>query len=137
MIPISDIIEIIKQISKNTTTSGDPFAFRKGKVESVSPLTISIDQKLILEEDDLVLTHLVKDYYVDISVSHKTEDFGVSEGKYTDIKDHNHEYKGRKKIMVHNGLQEGENVILFKIQGGQLYIVLDRYSDPITEGEWQ
>lgn len=133
---ISDIIEIIKQISKNTTSSGDPFSFRKGTVESVQPLTISIDQKLLLEESDLVLTHLVRDYFVDVSVSHTTEDFGISEGKYTDIKDHSHEYKGRKKIQIHNGLQEGENVILFKIQGGQLYIVLDRYTDPVTKGEW-
>jgi hypothetical protein len=105
-------------------------------VESVNPITVRVDQKLLLEEDDLILTHLVRDYDVDISVSHETEDFELVEGVLTDIKSHKHEYKGRKRITIHNGLKVGEDIVLLKVQGGQTYIVLDRYKDPHTEGEW-
>lgn len=39
---------------------------------------------------------------------------------------HSHSYKGRKSFTVHNGLVQGDEVILLRMQGGQKYIVLDR-----------
>ena len=133
---MADLVQLLKELSKKTNDAQEPFEHRKGTVESVKPLTVRVDQKLILEEDDLILTHLVRDYDVDISVSHETEDFELVEGVLTDIKSHKHEYKGRKRITVHNGLKAGEDVVLLKVQGGQTYIVLDRFKDPQTEGEW-
>ena len=133
---VADLIRALKQLQQMNNDSVDYFEFRKGTVETINPLTVKIDQKLILEEDDLILTHLVRDYDVDISVSHETEDFELVEGVLTDIKSHKHEYKGRKRITVHNGLKAGEDVVLLKAQGGQTYIVLDRYKDPHAEGEW-
>ena len=50
--------------------------------------------------------------------------------------DHEHEYKGRKKIMMHYSLRKGEKVVLIRQAGGQLYYILDRIDDPIVEGEW-
>lgn len=133
---MADLIQLLKELSKNTNEANEPFEHRKGTVETVNPLTIKVDQKLILEEEDLILTHLVKDYDVDISVSHETKEFELIEGTPTDIKKHKHEYKGRKKITIHQGLKVGEEVVLLKVQGGQMYIVLDRYTAPQTEGEW-
>ena len=133
---MADLVELLKELSKATSESMDLFEHRKGTVESINPLAIKVDQKLILENEELLLTHLVKDYEVDISVSHQTEPFEIVEGAPTDIKKHKHEYKGRKKITIHQGLKVGEEVILLKVQGGQTYIVLDRYTSPITEGEW-
>ena len=133
---MAELVQLLKELSKTTNDEGEPFEHRKGTVESVNPVTVRVDQKLILEEDDLILTHLVRDYDVDISVSHETEDFELVEGALTDIKSHKHEYKGRKRITVHNGLKVGEDIVLLKVQGGQTYIVLDRYKDPHTEGEW-
>ena len=130
------LVKLLKQLSNDTINNSEPFEYRKGKVETITPLTVRIDQKMLLEEDELILTHLVKDYEVDISVSHETKDFGLIEGASTDIKKHKHEYKGRKKIIIHQGLKVGEEVILLKVQGGQNYIVLDRYTKPMTEGEW-
>lgn len=95
---MADLIQLLKELSKNTNEVNEPFEHRKGTVETVNPLTIKVDQKLILEEEDLILTHLVKDYDVDISVSHETKEFELIEGTPTDIKKHKHEYKGRKKI---------------------------------------
>ena len=133
---MSSLVELLQEISKRTNDAGDPFEHRKGTVESVSPLTIKIDQYTILEEDELILTHLVRDHDVDISVSHETEEFELIEGAATDIKKHKHEYKGRKKVTLHYGLKVGEDVVLLKVQGGQTYIVLDRYKAPETQGEW-
>lgn len=131
-----ELLQVLKQVASQTVDNGEPFEHRKGTVESISPLTIRIDQKTLLEEDELILTHLVKDYEVDISVSHNTETFELMEGLPTDIKEHKHKYVGRKKITIHQGLKVGEDVVLLKVQGGQTYIVLDRYTKPITEGEW-
>ncbi len=133
---MSNLVELLQQISSRTVEAGDPFEHRKGTVESIDPLTIKIDQYTILEEDELILTHLVRNHDVDISVSHETEEFELIEGIATDIKKHKHEYKGKKKITLHYGLKVGEDVVLLKVQGGQTYIVLDRYTDPITKGEW-
>lgn len=133
---MAELVQLLKELSKKTNDAQEPFEHRKDTVESVKPLTVRVDQKLILEEDDLILTHLVRDYDVDISVSHETKDFELVEGALTDIKNHKHEYKGRKRITVHNGLKVGEDIVLLKVQGGQSYIVLDRYKNPHTEGEW-
>ena len=130
------LVKLLKQMSSDTINNSEPFEYRKGKVETIAPLTVRIDQKMLLESDELILTHLVKDYEVDISVSHETKTFELIENLPTDIKSHKHEYKGRKKIIIHQGLKVGEDVILLKVQGGQNYIVLDRYTEPITEGEW-
>ena len=133
---MAELVQLLKELSKKTNDAQEPFEHRKGTVEFVKPLTVRVDRKLILEEDDLILTHLVRDYDVDISVSHETKDFELVEGALTDIKNHKHEYKGRKRITVHNGLKVGEDIVLLKVQGGQSYIVLDRYKNPHTEGEW-
>lgn len=131
-----ELLEIIKQISNQILDNKDSFEYRKGTVESVSPLTVRIDQKVLLEEDELILTHLVRDYEVDISVSHETEPFELIEQLATDIKEHKHRYVGKKKIKIHQGLKQGEEVVLLKVQGGQTHIILDRYKDPETEGQW-
>ena len=40
--------------------------------------------------------------------------------------EHTHNYVGKKKFVVHNGLKQGEKVILLRFQGGQKFLVLDR-----------
>ena len=125
----------LKQMINNAVEYNKPSEIYAGKVESTSPLTIRLDVNVpALEEDELILTHLAKDYEVDITVGHSTEETEVVEGAVTDI--NKHEYKGRKKITIHNGLKIGEGVLLIRQQGGQKFIVLDRIDDPQTEGEW-
>ncbi|MDE6579613.1 MAG: DUF2577 domain-containing protein [Ruminiclostridium sp.] len=38
--------------------------------------------------------------------------------------------------MLLNGLREGEEVILLRVEGGQRFIVLDRVSEYDVKGEW-
>lgn len=96
-----------------------------GTVQSTSPLKINVENKLTLESKHLILTTLVQDFDVDMTVDHKTEDKEGGKGDAMYEK-HNHDYKGRKTFTVHLGLQSGETVMLIRIQGGQRYIVLDR-----------
>jgi len=49
---------------------------------------------------------------------------------------HKHEYKGRKKIMIYNGLKPGERVIIIRFQEGQKFLVVDRVCDHTVEGQW-
>lgn len=47
--------------------------------------------------------------------------------KNTEISlNHSHSYSGKKRFRVHNGLKQGEKVILIRFKGGQRFLVLDR-----------
>lgn len=48
---------------------------------------------------------------------------------------HKHAIRGRKKLLIHNGLQKGEWVLLLRFPGGKKYLVLDRLSERLTKGE--
>lgn len=140
--------------------SSRPVNIAFGKVISASPIKIQIDEKLVLDEDFLILTRNVTDYSFEITVGHVTEKskekintkhshsyagatstvstceeienhnhdyLGVTEEAGVELElTHSHGYSGKKSFLVHNGLKVGEKVILFRVQGGQKYVVLDR-----------
>ncbi|MBE6070062.1 MAG: DUF2577 domain-containing protein [Clostridium lundense] len=164
---MNTLLKVIKAAANQCTEESNPSGIYFGEVLSVDPLSVLVEQKLTLTEEFLTLTHDVKDYYVDITVSHYTvnDDFldpthrhpkidsgGTSRdgagnpnpdpgGDKTDTTydfdtTHKHAYQGKKKIMLHHGLKEGEQVMLLRAQGGQNYIIIDRVNDPICEGEW-
>lgn len=127
---------VVKAIALRAVETKKPVILQYGTVEAVSPLTIRIDANTLLEEDELVLSHMVKDHFVDITVFHQTEEDELVEMLSTDYKKHKHYYKGRKKIMLHYGLAIGEQVVLLREQGGQSFYVLDRVGDVGVKGEW-
>ena len=129
------LLQTIKQAAQEAATAGKPFCFAFGEVITVNPLSIRIEQKMTLSESFFILTRAVLDHYVDITVSHVTENRAGGGGD-AEFASHNHAYTGNKKIMVHNGLKVGEKVILLQQSGGQRYIVLDRVFDHRTEGQW-
>lgn len=101
------LIKQIKQAAVEAVEASKPAGIFCGKVISASPLKISIDQKLTLQKEQLILTGTVTDHEVRVKVDWDVE-------------------KGEKKIMLHKGLKAGEKVVLARMQGGQKYIVLDR-----------
>ena len=148
-----NLVESMKIAAMEAMETGKPSAVMFGKVIEASPLKIMIEQKLPLDESFLILTKAVTDHYVDITVNHYTvnDDF-LNTGHYHNHPSsppntattgdidfdptHKHKYSGKKKIMVHNGLKKDETVVLIRIQGGQKYVVLDRISNHLVEGEW-
>lgn len=185
---MSNLVEIIKKAALEAVSASNPTSLVIGMVTSTSPLQITIEQRLTLDEDFLILTKNVTDHYVDMSVSHSTvsqgiaglshshkysgytQEINIDEHKHTiqgseslletstavngttlhkhhyegstdgalsaEATLHGHSYKGRKKVLMHYGLKQGESVLLIKMQGGQKYIVLDRIGEVPTEGEW-
>lgn len=118
-----NLIEIIKKTSLDAVENSKPMIAIIGVVESIGPLTIRIDQKSILEQDDLILTKNVVDYNIDMTVDHVTDVNSSLE------EPHSHDYKGEKSFKIHNALEINDSVILLRVQGNQRYIVLDKVMD--------
>jgi len=121
----SKLHDSIKTIALNALEASKPSGIFFGTVLSTSPLKIQVEQKMTLGAEFLVLSTLVQDFTVSMTVDHKTEDKSGGSGD-SSFASHNHDYKGTKSFRVHLGLKAGEKVILLRVQGGQQFIVLDR-----------
>ena len=123
------IVNIIKEIASTVIQNGEPMEVIVGEVVSASPLEIKIDPKLTIPEENIILTKNTSEWTMEMSVDHVTENRSGG-GGYAEFANHNHEYKGRKKYLVHNQLVVGDKVIMLKETGGQRYIALDRWYNP-------
>lgn len=129
-----NLLKMIKRSAVDAVNASKPADVVFGKVISEKPLKIQIDQKLILTSAMLVLTRNVTEFKVKMTVDHQTEDFththvihdSFSGGGSAETETHHHAYKGKKEFLVHNGLKNGEEVLLIRQSGGQKYIVIDR-----------
>ena len=135
---LNALVRAVKTAAVEAVRAENPMGVCHGTVTGLSPLEITTDQKLILGEKQLILTNAVRDYTVEMTVDHVTE--VISHGhSVTDTYtgggtaqpvDHSHPYKGRKSFRVHLGLKMGEKVILVRCDGGQQFVVLDRWEAP-------
>lgn len=131
----NELVRAVKQAALEAVQADNPIAVCYGTVTAVGPLEITTDQKLVLKEELLLLTDNVRDYNVELSTisgsgsaegPHYTESESGGSG-YAEFASHAHRYQGRKKWKVHNALKMGERVILLRCDGGQRFIVLDRW----------
>lgn len=119
-------VEAVKSIALSAVKATKPMEVICGTVKQINPLKVELNQKLILEEDDLILTDNVTDFETEITtLEWFTENKGGGSGDAA-FESHKHELKGKKKIIVHNSLKAGEKVILLRVQGGQQFVVLNR-----------
>lgn len=135
---LNALVRAVKKAAVEAVRAENPMGVCHGTVTGLSPLEITTDQKLILGEKQLILTNAVRDYTVEMPVDHVTE--VISHGhSVTDTYtgggtaqpvEHSHPYKGRKSFRVHLGLKMGEKVILVRCDGGQQFVVLDRWEAP-------
>ena len=103
MFDMTDFIKLMKKTAVEAVNASKPAHMVFGKVISISPLKIKIDQKLILTSAQLVLSRNVTDYRLSVTMN------GYNES-----------------MMVRNALDVNEEVILMQLSGGQKYIVIDR-----------
>lgn len=123
----SSLGEVIKKMAVGANDASAPTAVLFGTVTSAEPLEITVEQKLKLTKEFLVLTKNVKDYTVDISVNCNTETEQLKiEQEDIDLT-HNHKITGRKQITIHNALKIGDDVILLQQQRANNFIVLDKF----------
>ncbi len=107
---------VIQHMAKDGIEKEKPVNIVYGKVTSVSPLEIWLNQAITLDKEHIVLSRCVTDYERDEEVSWVTESSAS----------HTHNVKGVKRVKVLDGLKSGETVILLQLQGGQKFLVLDR-----------
>lgn len=158
--------EVIKKMAVGANDANAPTSVLFGTVTSINPLEITVEQKLKLTKEFLVLTKNVKDYTVDVSVDWETEskslnanhshtlngDISVSSNaevnpnpdnitvniknevsKNIEIEQkninlaHSHSITGKKTMTIYNGLKLNDNVILIQQQGGNNFVVLDKF----------
>lgn len=105
MADFSSIIEAAKKAALSAVESSKPSGVYFGTVINSRPLKINVEQKLTLESAQLILVRNVTDYNVEMTVAEE-----------------------QQVVTVHNGLVNGDRVILLRVQGGQKYVVFDRIS---------
>lgn len=125
------IANLIKNMAVNAVDATVPVTILTGKVISGAPLQIALDSKMIIPEERIKLTKNTSDWTAEISVDHITEN-RAGGGGYALFESHNHEYKGRKKFLIHNALKVGDEVWLIRETGGQRFIAMDRVYNPNT-----
>ena len=57
----SNLIQLIKRIALEAVIASKPCDVQLGNVKSVSPLNIAISQKMVLDEDFLIISDTVKE----------------------------------------------------------------------------
>lgn len=96
---IEKLMGAIKQASMGAVEAGAPVAVRIGTVKSVSPLAVTVDQRLTLTSEFLLRTAATLPLKVTI---------------------------GGTDYPVREDLQVGDRVVLLRAQGGQQYVILDK-----------
>lgn len=117
-----ELPNVLKSLVAQTVRGMNPSDFVLGEVISADPLVIRVGENE-LDEDFLILSDNVRDFEVDIEVNHITEK-RAGGGGYAEYASHDHDYKGRKKIIIYNGLKIGEKVVMIQQSGGQLFLLL-------------
>lgn len=135
----TELVKALKQAALDAVEATKPANIMFGKVISVSPLKINVEQKMVLGKAQLVLARNVTDFKTKISMmaadgwmtenhthNHTIHDTYTNGGS---SENHTHKHNINKEkltITVHNGLVVGDLVILVRQSGGQKFVVLDR-----------
>ena len=134
MLDSNDLLNVIKKIATESVDATKPTALTYGRVTSISPLKINVEQKMTLTSAQLVLTRNVTNFQVNMTVNHATDphththtitDTWTGGGSASD-ETHQHTYSGTKTFTVHNALAVGDEVVMIRMQGGQRFLVLDK-----------
>ncbi len=123
----NELVNALKRSALEAVKASKPVNVFLGDVVSAVPLKISIDQKLVLGEIQLILTRNVTDFKTKISAGNIQNFYytGTDSGTVPVSPPHVHAV-GEMEITVHNGLAAGDQVLLVRQQEGQKFIVLDR-----------
>lgn len=136
------LVEAMKRAARDEREASKPVNVLFGEVISKTPLKINVEQKMILNEKQLVLARNVTDFVTMVSInwesenekqehrhdiSAQTDDGDALNGTTeTQSEKHTHIMAGKKQITIHNRLDVGDEVILIRQQEGQKFIVIDR-----------
>ncbi len=121
------LVEAMKRAAKDEREASKPVNVCFGEVVSKSPLKINVEQKMILNESQLILSQNVTDYMTTVTVRWDTKTGVLSSDEVTTAQPpHFHNIIGQKNFLIHNALEIGDQVILIRQQEGQRFVVIDR-----------
>lgn len=123
----NEFVETLKKAAIKAVEARKPVEVCFGEVKSISPLEILVEQKIPLGESQLILCRNITEHKIHISVEN-VQDFFYEGESQSSMKLDPTRFRAIKRmpVTVHNGLVVGDNVILFRQQGGQKYLVVDR-----------
>ncbi len=143
MADANGLVEAMKRAARDEREASKPVNVLFGKVISKTPLKIDVEQRMILNEKQLVLARNVTDYITMVTINWESEkekqkhehEIHAQTDNGNDVLDgitgiqsekHTHIITGQKQITIHNSLVVGDEVILIRQQEGQKFIVADR-----------
>ncbi|MEW9093936.1 MAG: DUF2577 domain-containing protein [Clostridiaceae bacterium] len=106
------MIDIIKKAGIDAVGAQNPVNIIFGEIVKDNPIEIKIDQKLILPKEFFIIPESLTRYEIDLIHSHNYSNGSTS--------------KELNKIVIREGLKQGDKVLLARVQGGQQYIILDK-----------
>lgn len=98
----SSLGEVIKKMAVGANDANAPTSVLFGTVTSVEPLEITVEQKLRLTEEFLVLTKNVKDYTVNVTMDWNTETTSLNAN-------HSHSTEVNSNISVSSDISPNDN----------------------------
>ena len=142
MADANELVQSLKKAAVDAMDAMKPVNVYFGEVTATGPLTINVEQKMVLGEAQLVLTRNVTDFDTMVTINLESEDDIESHRHNIDLTDsandrisgmtekadakHSHTLTGQKQITIHNALETGDEVIMIRQQEGQKFIVVDR-----------
>lgn len=119
------MIKQLRAIALGSIEASKPSESMVGQVTGVDPLEITVDQRLVLDADLLLVTERVKRYVVSLTHSHVYKDETPTETAtkttQTALPD---------VLVIREGLKMGDAVVLQQMKGGQQFVVMDKLVTP-------
>lgn len=124
----SDLLEYVKRAALEAVDASAPCEIKFGVVQSVSPLRIGVEQRLVLSESMLILPKRLTDHTIKISGGNVRDFYYLSDnfGETDEVQPPHVHAVGEMEIVVHNSLEIGDEVILIRQRGGQKFLIFDR-----------
>jgi hypothetical protein len=107
------VLNAIKLAALSAMEAGNPVAVMFGEVTKTNPLEVNVDQRFTLDADFLIVPESLTRLEVDLRHAH------IAPGGTTDD-------ALTEPVVIRQGLQAGDRVVLLRIQGGQKYLILDK-----------
>jgi hypothetical protein len=146
---MADLVQSMKKAALEAVDASKPAGVVFGYVLDINPLQIVVEQRMTLGPEQLIVCQHLTDYEVAVEVNwSSTSSLGGEDNELkvtgnTGSADghshsgaslviepsklgHRHSQQGIKTMIIKNALQPGDQVVLFRMQGGQRFVVMDR-----------
>ena len=134
MLDATDMVKVLQRAAVEAVRASKPTEVTHGKVVSIEPMQIMVDQKITLGELQLDRGETMEEYMAETELEIEEIDLALTmeiDGKSVMAK-----VKGSGKMIgkmkARRSLDVGDEVILVRQQGGQKYIMYNKVRKNVT-----